>query len=254
MGSGIACVVSVDLDETPIDRRSLSPHELDRARHLVSDIDRHRFIAAHAALRSVIAHATGIAPASLTFNSAAYGKPFVVGLPGDLRFNLSHSDGRALIAVALGREIGIDIERHKDIDVNAIASLTCSRAERQALGICRSDSVISAFYGCWTRKESLIKATGQGLPLELDAINVGLNGARTIRPHTVNKCDARQWAVRSIPTECGYSAALTLERDIDTIVYWTNLRSFLKTGVGAIGRDQGTAPVCHRSCLGVCSQ
>ena len=54
--------------------------------------------------------AAGVDPTSITFVTGAHGEPYVVGLPVDLRLNLSHAGERALIALTVGREVGIDIE------------------------------------------------------------------------------------------------------------------------------------------------
>jgi 4'-phosphopantetheinyl transferase len=63
---------------------------------------------AHAALRDVLARYLRYAPAELVFAAGAHGKPFLPAF--GLRFNLSHSHDVALIAVAQGREVGVDVE------------------------------------------------------------------------------------------------------------------------------------------------
>lgn len=54
-----------------------------------------------------------IGPVRLRSCYSCYGKRALLGRKGEnaLRFNVSHSHGLALYAVARGREIGIDIER-----------------------------------------------------------------------------------------------------------------------------------------------
>jgi 4'-phosphopantetheinyl transferase len=110
------------------------------------------------------------------------GKPRLAAAPGRLSFNLSHSGGLALVALAPGGvEVGVDVERRKprrdlvrlaerwlpDDDATAVA--TASVAEREG-----------SFYAAWTRHEARVKCVGTGLagppppaeiiawPLEID--------------------------------------------------------------------------------------
>ncbi|MGC1853430.1 MAG: hypothetical protein WA687_13430, partial [Solirubrobacterales bacterium] len=67
--------------------------------------------ASHRALRRVLAHYLDADPGEIELRTGEYGKPALADPGAPLRFNLSHSSGAALIAVACGREVGIDIER-----------------------------------------------------------------------------------------------------------------------------------------------
>ncbi|HET6548121.1 MAG TPA: 4'-phosphopantetheinyl transferase superfamily protein, partial [Solirubrobacter sp.] len=75
-----------------------------------------------------------------------------------LRFNLSHSGGRALIALAEGVEVGIDVER-TDRRSRAIER-TLTEGERAAL---HARDRHRALLQVWCRKEALAKAIGGGL-------------------------------------------------------------------------------------------
>jgi 4'-phosphopantetheinyl transferase len=130
----------------------LSEDERARAARLA---DAGRWTVARAALRTVLARELTVAPAELRFTLGPHGKP---ELPGSaLRFNLSHSGDRALIAVA-AVEVGVDVER--TARRSRAVERTLTDGERAALtGTDRHVELLRI----WCRKEALAKALGGGL-------------------------------------------------------------------------------------------
>ncbi|HUE84744.1 MAG TPA: 4'-phosphopantetheinyl transferase superfamily protein, partial [Vicinamibacterales bacterium] len=101
-------------------------------------------------------------PQDLRFSTHEKGKPFLEG--ADLQFNLSHSGTLALIAVALRRQVGVDVERLRPIpDLEDLAAGVCTARERAALAALEEPVRERAFLVMWTRKEALVKMTGEGL-------------------------------------------------------------------------------------------
>ena len=92
----------------------------------------------------------------------------------DVQFNLSHAGERALLAVAIGRELGVDIEEERCVDVLGIARRYFSPSEYLALVSLPEERRVGAFYRCWTRKESFLKARGEGLAFPLSGFEVSL--------------------------------------------------------------------------------
>jgi 4'-phosphopantetheinyl transferase len=88
----------------------LDPDEQRRADKYHFKRDRERFIVARGALRHILSRYLAIAPARIRFTYSPYGKPGLAGEMNQLSFNLSHSNEVALYAVALGCEVGLDIE------------------------------------------------------------------------------------------------------------------------------------------------
>src|SRR5690242_8597188 len=66
-----------------------------------------RYLAAHGALRAILGQFAGT---RLTFAVGEKGKPYLPYAP-EVKFNLSRSHDRALIAVSRDAEVGVDIER-----------------------------------------------------------------------------------------------------------------------------------------------
>src|SRR6185295_15695073 len=105
-------------------------------------------------------------PADLRFELGAYGKPGLAEGQNtlDLRFNLSHSHQQALIAVARGREVGVDVEfMRADFASDEVATHFFSPAEVKQFVRLPAAVRTRSFFNCWTRKEAYIKARGEGL-------------------------------------------------------------------------------------------
>ena len=83
------------------------PGELARAARFATDELARRYLAAHGALRAILGKFTA---APLEFALLEKGKPYLPLSP-EVRFNLAHSQDRALIAVSLEVDVGVDIER-----------------------------------------------------------------------------------------------------------------------------------------------
>ena len=155
----------------------LSADELQRAQRFIFQQHRERFVAARAALRRILADYLQTDAATLRFGYASHGKPYISlpDNPNNLRFNLSHSDGVALLALAVGIEVGVDIERiQTDFPYLEIAQQFFTAVEYAAL--CATDQALQCetFFRYWTHKEAFIKATGVGLSLPLQQFVVSL--------------------------------------------------------------------------------
>lgn len=155
--------------------RILSMEEQRRADAFHAEEHRRAYIAAHAALRLVLSRLTGAPPQSLQLIGENGSKPTLASAfnPGDLRFNLSHTQNAILIAATAGREIGVDVEWHRPIDdLEAMAQAVMSSVELATWNQLVAGPRIDAFYHLWTRKEAYLKAIGLGLFRDLHAITV----------------------------------------------------------------------------------
>ncbi len=127
--------------------------------------------AARAALRAVLGQSLGVEPRALTFGVDAAGRPRLAPGHGlDLRFSLSHTDGIALIALRLGRNVGVDVERVRgDVDEPAVAGLVLGAAVRAQLALLAGARRREAFFRAWVRREALAKASGRGIATAAEA-------------------------------------------------------------------------------------
>lgn len=95
------------------------------------------------------------------------GKPYLAGYP-DIHISLSHS-GR-LAACAVGKKpVGVDVELRKMRQNRERVARKLHAAEQEWLAARAEEEQEKAFYDLWVRKESFLKATGEGLRLALDS-------------------------------------------------------------------------------------
>ena len=189
----------------------LDGEERDRAARFVFDEDRRRFITSHAVTRLVLANCLGCAAESLRFSRSPFGKPRLVDPSQDVRFSLSHAGERALLAIALGQDVGVDLEAHRAIDVIEVARRFFGSREIEALEMLPEAERSPAFFRCWARKEAFIKALGQGLSFPLDGFEVSV--ADDASPQLLRACavapDALNcWRIVALDAGPGYAAAL----------------------------------------------
>jgi 4'-phosphopantetheinyl transferase len=194
----------------------LSEDELRRAERFHFPHDRTSFVVARGTLREILSLYAGLPPELLRLGYNAFGKPELVGAPGEtrVRFNLSHSGGLALYAVAAGREVGVDIEAVREsVPCEELAERFFSRREAAALLALPAGDRRRAFFECWTRKEAYIKARGEGLSLPLDSFDVSLapGESAALLATRDDRPGAARWSMRELRAGTGYAAAVAVE-------------------------------------------
>ena len=205
------------LDKLAVDekrwRALLSQHEITRADRFHFKSDRQNFTATRALLRILLGAYIACDPKELTFLYGEREKPSLAPSlgGGQVEFNVSHSGARALIAIARGRAVGVDIEQIRDnLDHQALAKRFFSTAEQRALSALDPSEQCLGFFRCWTRKEAYIKAQGSGLALPLNAFDVSIspgeqNALLATRP---DASQAALWSICPLDAGPGYEAAL----------------------------------------------
>jgi 4'-phosphopantetheinyl transferase len=119
------------------------------------------------------------------------GKPHLAVRPERLAFNLSHSGGLALVALAPGGvDVGVDIERIKERrDLARLAARWLPAADARAVAAVPPAEQAAVFYPAWTRHEACVKCTGVGLAGESPGREVTASG---------------------VPVDDGYAAAVAI--------------------------------------------
>ncbi len=165
----------LDLDARQVGQCAnlLSRDEQLRAERYHFERDRRRFTVTRGILRTLLGAHLEMAPAAITFGYAENGKPFIADHASPIHFNASHAHERALYAISKSCALGVDIEYlNRDIDTNGLARRFFSPRECAGLKLIPEPARKRAFFACWTRKEAVIKATGEGLALPLDQFEV----------------------------------------------------------------------------------
>jgi 4'-phosphopantetheinyl transferase len=158
---------------------SLSDEERRRGERFRRAEDAHSFLFRRAFRRSVLARHAGAAPGELAFEEGALGKPSLAPPHEHVRFNASSSGAWVLVAVATGREVGVDLERADERfleaeELSRLARRVLTASEREALWYLPAEERPRAFLRAWTRKEALLKALGTGLSREPDTVEAGI--------------------------------------------------------------------------------
>jgi 4'-phosphopantetheinyl transferase len=118
---------------------TLTADERSRSERLRFERDRRRFVVARGALRELLGRRLATPASELRFVYNPFGKPALSPeFGGRLKFNLSHSADLAVIAIAMDREVGVDVE------------------------YLRPDEP-QTFFEEWTKQEAYVKARGEGL-------------------------------------------------------------------------------------------
>jgi len=157
----------------------LSAAESARAERFGTAPLRARWIAGRAALRMVLGQVLGIDPATVPITRGPRGRPGLAGAGPDIDFNVSHTRGVALIAIARGQSgftrVGVDIE-HRDRAVGAdrLARKFLTPREQATLEGLTPDMRRQRFLRHWTCKEAMSKATGDGLAAPFRRLDVEL--------------------------------------------------------------------------------
>jgi 4'-phosphopantetheinyl transferase len=150
----------------------LDRHEQSRAARFLVPEPRIQFILSRAFLRTTLGRYLHMEPREVSLRATEFGKPELAEA-GNLYFNLSHTEGTAVIAVTRAGRVGIDVERvRKNLEPLQLAARFFSPNEVEWLQSQATDQRFAAFFACWTAKEAYIKACGGGLSIPLDSFGV----------------------------------------------------------------------------------
>ncbi len=154
---------TIELASVPEEALSLVPFGVRKRclRAVDPQIVRRR-LAAQAALLLVLASETGCPPDRLELEAGPRGKPALVG--GGLHFNLSDSDGLALVATSPDAEVGVDLELVRPVTRwRAVMERVFGHEAVTRLGDLPADRCEEAVIAAWCRYEAWAKARGTGL-------------------------------------------------------------------------------------------
>jgi len=183
----------------------LSDQEITKANRFLKIKDAECYIVTRHALRSILAHFVLVPPEEIQFHFSTYKKPKVDGI----EFNISHSGNFVIIAMS-SAPIGIDIEFiNQTFDFDPLMK-TIFNEEESSLINKKADKLLRS-YIIWTRKEAVLKASGEGLTDDLTKLNV--------IESIISRCDT-DFEVKSLLLDKNYIISLATELSDSTIHYW----------------------------------
>jgi 4'-phosphopantetheinyl transferase len=214
---GTVDVWSFTLQEDAVAERVhswLGEEERSRAARFLHREHRIRYTLAHAGLRAVLSRYVSQQPVALRIQIGPTGKPILLdhqGRPHALRFNLSHSHVRMLVAVATGREVGVDLERIREtIRAGKLAERFYAPTEYEQVKRRAGFDQAREFYRYWVAKEAVLK--GQAIGLEAlqrcEIVPTDSLSTATIRV-SQDATMQHDWSIQWLNCGCGWEGAVS---------------------------------------------
>ncbi len=215
----------------------LSEEERRRAEAYRFAADRRRFTVGRALLRWLVACYTGRPARALRLVAGPYGKPMLADGGGHaLRFSLSATRGLAVVALAAGRDVGVDVEGLRPLpDALTLARTAFTSREAAALDRLPDSDRATAFLRAWTRKEAVVKAIGAGLSFGLDRVEVTMTPAPRLRAIEGRSRDAAGWSLVDLGLPRGTLGALAVAGPTPVVTVRT-------TDIDTLARHLARAP------------
>ena len=190
----------------------LSADEIERASRFRAARDRNRYIVRRGILRYLLSSYLCCDPPDTPIRVDDRGKPYVPGRQDEstVQFSISHSAGLAVLAFGRGASIGVDVERISGFDsMRQVAALNFTSTEMRELENASETECVGAFFRLWTRKEAVLKASGEGLLLPADCVDVSSpgNGEKTWVTRIKAGSHARDYRLADIAAAPGFAAA-----------------------------------------------
>lgn len=190
----------------------LSDEERARADRFHFERDRVLFATAHAFLRTLLPRYTD---SELAFVELEQGKPEL--RDRSLRFNLSHTPGLVLVGITSTADLGVDVERIEERDLEGLAKRVYTERE---VSTWKRDP--EWFFDRWTLKEAYIKARGMGMSLDLKAFGFTEDGPRLECAPGFD--DPAEWQFTSFAPTAQHRAAAAIRIAAGSPVRWITTR------------------------------
>lgn len=178
---------------------------------------RNRKIISTGVLANLLSQYLELLPDEIILSKNRYGKPFVSPIvDSELNFNLSHSDNIGIFAFTTKYQIGIDIEKIKDIDnIDEIMRLVFTPNEISLFKNLSIETKTDLFYRLWTAKEAFMKAIGRGFSFSPKKIEFSFDNFGKI---FINKIFDKKYK----PEEFKIYAFYPTNNSVSTIIYEKN--------------------------------
>jgi 4'-phosphopantetheinyl transferase len=206
--------------------KTLSTEERRRAERFYFEKDRNHFIQCRSILRILLGRYLAVGPGEICLSASGRGKLYLTHPSNrlDLRFNLSHSNGMALFGFTRSHEVGVDIEYIQQLtDLSGIAANTLSAGEIAELSALTPEDQLIGFFNGWTRKEAILKATGEGIASGMNQIEVSLAPTTPCRIVSFQgkTVDCSKWSLYHLDSVPGFVGAVAVERPNMQFTYRT---------------------------------
>jgi len=206
---------------------TLSPLEKERAGKFRFDLHRNRFIVGRGLLRTILGRYLQIGPSKLDFVYSPQGKP-ALDLKfggGGFHFNLAHTEDLVLFVVTRVGPVGIDVESIRPLkEMGDLVARFFSQRENELFQKLPPDRKPTAFFNLWTRKEALLKATGEGITRALNLVEVSFlpDEPACVLAISGDSEKAASWSLHALSPAPGFVGAVAIQARNTTLCCWNN--------------------------------
>ncbi|MBB3969450.1 4'-phosphopantetheinyl transferase family protein [Mucilaginibacter phyllosphaerae] len=184
----------------------LTADETVRAGKYRQQKDTYRFIVSRGMQRIILGRYVNTPPAQLKFILGENKKPCLMSQDGNtIHYNVSHAGDWIVLAVAT-LPVGADVE-YADAAFS-FQEILADNFSREEVAYINQDNAAHRFYTLWTRKEAILKATGQGIGEHL-SITPALNGTHLLNA-SLTGAD-KNWQLRSFNLYPQYASTVVVE-------------------------------------------
>ncbi len=148
-------------------------------------------------------------------------------IEGNIDFNISHSGEYVMLAVSQSAKVGIDIEKHRQLDYLLFRKYF---SDNEWALIEAADNKITAFFDFWAIKESAIKCDGRGVEV-LSKTQVDYNEGISLGVKYSDKiyCDGRLLFFQPLNVNVHYSCCVSSNQMINVDLHHLTIQDLLKS-------------------------
>jgi len=186
----------------------LTEEEIGKISFYKFEHTQHSYIATQALLRVLLSLYLDIKPMEVKMGVRSKGKPFLIH-DRPIFFNISNSDGLCVFAFSGDGEVGIDLERIRQMpDIEQLIQKNLTSREKEYV-LKDPDKKLKRFFRFWTFKESYLKAIGEGMRLTPDNLEFSVEKGK-IRLRSVNYgFEGADWQFKELTRDGNYTGTLT---------------------------------------------
>ncbi|TCS93457.1 4'-phosphopantetheinyl transferase family protein [Hazenella coriacea] len=204
------------VEDLQIYDKLLDPQEKDIYQRYQVDFKKIEFVLGRALLKTQIGKALQIAPEDVRFYKNKYGKLYLdarsVRDQSLIYFNLSHTDGMVVCSLSQVAEVGIDVEKIKENDLEAM-KLVFTPPECEFVRSQKIEDQLRSFYLLWTRKEGVMKAEGKGFSLPPQSFQV---------PTNLGRCESESYVYHTFQPTGEYMISVVVRNGNEDLMFQEN--------------------------------
>ena len=196
--------ISLDTDETfrSACLQALGEKGRERISYFKFKQVQESYIISQGGLRLLLSYYLGIDPEKLEIGKLSKGKPISLDGP-KLRFNMSNSGRRVVYAFSINEEIGIDLERIREMtDLDELIEKNYCASEQKYINKL-PEKRLYRFFKFWTIKEAYLKAIGVGMRIPPEDLEFSVQNGEYNLQSIRGVVDTESWIFKDFELKDG---------------------------------------------------